>query len=494
MTKLRRRSTTPTNRRTVKSAALKGSWLGSCVIASLVLQPANLRAQNGATRRSDSPVAPSAAVGAGSTTSTFSLMGLAGLPSNGDSPTAARDVWYTGVSQPVGRFHGVRFTAIGTGYWRAQNSVGSPGSIEGAVAIRALGRINGVRSWAAIRYGRAGALGGVLGDGFAGDPNGIGLDGGRADTTVSRRVDIGTIARAEGGVFTSRGAFDFSLGMSVERATRVTTQTISIITNEEFPTAPMQTAPTAVVRTLRGVQRREIATGLASLGWSTGRTNWLASVTAPMAAWITRDALAPRPRIAPAVASLAVVHPITAWLSAIASASTNASTVGNTTFRDDVALTRHSDFAPVFALGVSIVRIPFRGRHGEGTLNGILSFESRVVDAVDAIAVVVDSQSSDSARSMTATPAYRVQLIIDAPNAASVELMGDATSWTVANMNRGSDGRWRVELKVPVGANRLSVRADGGEWIAPPGLPLGNNDFGNPVGLLLVAEQSRSHR
>ena len=61
-------------------------------------------------------------------------------------------------------------------------------------------------------------------------------------------------------------------------------------------------------------------------------------------------------------------------------------------------------------------------------------------------------------------------------------------------MNRGSDGRWRVELKVPVGANRLSVRADGGEWIAPPGLPLGNNDFGNPVGLLLVAEQSRSHR
>ncbi|MDQ6612274.1 MAG: hypothetical protein M3Y64_07565, partial [Gemmatimonadota bacterium] len=378
------------------------------------------------------------------------------------------------------------------GYWTARDAVGTAASMEGAVAVRALGRIGGIRSWGALRYGRAGALGGVLGDGFSGEPSSIGFDGGRADTTVSRRVDVGTVARAEAGILTSRNGVDFSLGMSVERATRVTTQTISIVTNGEFPTSPLQTAPSAIVRTLRGVQRREIATGLASLGWSTGRTNWLASITAPMAAWITRDALAPRPRIAPAVATLAVVHPITAWLSAIGSASTNTSTVGNTTLRDDVALARRSDFAPVFALGVSIVRVPFRGRHGDGAPNGILSFESRIFEFIDS-ATVVDV-SADSSRNGTVLPVYRVQLVIDAPNAGSIELMGDATSWLVVNLSRGSDRRWRIDLKVPPGANRVSVRADGGEWVAPPGLPTGNSDFGNPVGLLLVTDQPRVSR
>jgi hypothetical protein len=30
------------------------------------------------------------------------------------------------------------------------------------------------------------------------------------------------------------------------------------------------------------------------------------------------------------------------------------------------------------------------------------------------------------------------------------------------------------------------VRADGGQWVAPPGLPLGADDFGAPVGMLLI--------
>ncbi|MEP6762700.1 MAG: hypothetical protein ABJB66_00250 [Gemmatimonadaceae bacterium] len=494
MTNSRRGSPPKPNRHTSFGAARTGSWLSSCVIASLALQPSIARAQNSASRRSDTPVAPSTAIGSSSTSTTFSLLGLAGLPNgDGDSPAIAHDVWYAGLSQPLGVLHAVRLTAIGTGYFSTRDNVSTGSTLEGAVAVRALGRINGVRSWAAVRYGRAGALGGVLGTGFTGAPNTTGLDGARADTTISRRVDIGTVGRAEAGILTSRGGFDFSLGMSVERATRVTTQTLSIKTNDGFPTSPLQPPALAVVRTLRGVQRREIATGLVSLGWSTGRTTWLASLTAPMAAWITSDALAPRPRIAPPVASLAVVQPITAWLSAVGSASTNASTVGSTTLRDDAGISRRSDIAPVFALGVSIVRMPFRGRHGDAAPNGILSFESRVFDALDSVSTIIQSPS-DTLRSTTVAPSYRVQLIVDAPNATSIELMGDATSWTVANLYKSNDGRWRAELKIPAGANRLQVRADGGEWIAPPGLPLGNNDFGSPVGLLLVVDPARTHR
>ena len=56
-------------------------------------------------------------------------------------------------------------------------------------------------------------------------------------------------------------------------------------------------------------------------------------------------------------------------------------------------------------------------------------------------------------------------------------------------MNRGGDGRWRVDLKLGAGSHRFIVRADGGEWIAPPGLPLGRNDFGGAVGLYVLDPQ-----
>jgi 1,4-alpha-glucan branching enzyme len=80
----------------------------------------------------------------------------------------------------------------------------------------------------------------------------------------------------------------------------------------------------------------------------------------------------------------------------------------------------------------------------------------------------------------------RVELVIDAPRAGSVELMGDATEWTVTHLARLRDGRWRTELRLPPGVHRIAVRSDGGPWMAPPGLPTGNDDFGTPVGLIIL--------
>ena len=412
-------------------------------------------------------------------------MGTTALPTD-QSGVPARQQLYMGLTQPLGRIGEVKFTAIGTGYWQMRDAVGATSAAEGALAIRATGRVNGVRSWGAIAYGRAGALGAMTSASFAPTSPLVGLDGSHADTTVSRRVDVGSVARLESGLLGSRHGFDMSLGLSVERATRVTTQTVVIQPLNDTPIA-QPTKPDAIIRTLRGIQRREIATGLASVAWRTGRTAWLTSVSAPIYSWISEDALTPKPRIVPMVVSLAVAQPVTAWLSAIGSASTNPSSVGGTALSDNATLNRRGNMSPVFALGVSVARVPFRNRHGETALGGILGFESRVVEALDSVVVMADS----SVLRMVGDSSYRVQLVIDAPTAGYVELMGDATAWMVTNMSRGGDGRWRVEVKLTTGAHRLAVRADGGEWIAPPGLPLGSNDFGNPVGLLVMEPRTK---
>jgi hypothetical protein len=64
--------------------------------------------------------------------------------------------------------------------------------------------------------------------------------------------------------------------------------------------------------------------------------------------------------------------------------------------------------------------------------------------------------------------------------------MGDATHWSITPMRRLPNGRWRAELKLSPGMHRIVVRADGGQWIAPPGLPIGNDEYGSPVGMVLV--------
>ena len=98
----------------------------------------------------------------------------------------------------------------------------------------------------------------------------------------------------------------------------------------------------------------------------------------------------------------------------------------------------------------------------------------------------MDSAAVDADGRGDSADTLRVVLLIDAPRAESVELMGDATQWTVARMSRSKNGRWRAELKLSPGMHRVTVRADGGSWIAPPGLPMGNDDYGSPVGVLIV--------
>jgi hypothetical protein len=136
----------------------------------------------------------------------------------------------------------------------------------------------------------------------------------------------------------------------------------------------------------------------------------------------------------------------------------------------------------VLALGVRISRLK-----GEmtGTPGGILAFETRTLGSVDSISL---EQGSPSDRLDGDT--LRVVILVDAPRAELVEIMGDATEWSVTAMRRNAAGRWRAELRLAPGMHRLIVRADRGKWVAPPGVPVSNDDYGSPVGMVMVKKKT----
>jgi hypothetical protein len=463
-----------------ESAVAAAARVVPCVLTAVALM-SGISSESLA-QQGQSPVAPSSTIGPVTDSPTLSVLGLASLPTAADL-TRRDDLWF-GATQPLGALGRVRFSAIGNGNWRVRDAVGSNGAYEGTFALRARARVGSVRAWSAVSYGHVnidGTPGGGLLPGRSSIP--IGFEGAHADTTVSSRVDIGNIGRAEAGVLTLVSGVELSFGFSVERATRVTTQTLTIDVNDGMPpSSPIAAERVVTTRTVRGIQRRDIATGIAAMGFNTGSASWLVSVTSPVATWITSDALSPKPRISPTIASVAIVQPVSTWFSVVAAAATNSSSVGTTILRDDIE-GRRSSIAPVLALGLRFSRKPAAGR-GNDTPHGILSFETHTIGGVDSAAVtqadVPATEDSDT---------LRVLLLIDAPRAESVELMGDATAWVVTQMQRNKNGRWRAELKLTPGMHRITVRADGGRWVAPPGLPVGNDDYGSPVGMIVVTKK-----
>ncbi len=453
-----------------------------CAVAAVVASVASGE-QAAAQSRSEVPITPAAAIGPVTDAATLSVLGVAALPDgSGNSLAQRNDVWL-GATQPLGRFGRVRFAAIGSGSWQVPDRVASRAGGEGVLALRARARVGEHRVWSAVSYGHASFNGSPAAGLFTGDPLALaagGIDARGTDTTVSRRIDVGRIGRAEAGLMTTYAGVELSFGMSMERASRVTTQTITVDEPAIVASLPASAGRMVSNRTLRTVQRRDLATGIASLGFHTGATGWLVSVSAPMATWISRDALAPRPQAVPTVASVSVVQPVTGWLSVVGAAATNPATVGGTTLRDELSDRPRQGFSPVVALGVRISRLPWR--RDDGTPNGILAFETRTLGTVDARSIEVGVPEGEQADGDT----LRVVLLVDAPRAESVELMGDATAWTITPLRRHASGRWRAELKLPPGVHRITVRTDGGSWMAPPGVPVGNDDFGSPVGMIIV--------
>lgn len=91
-------------------------------------------------------------------------------------------------------------------------------------------------------------------------------------------------------------------------------------------------------------------------------------------------------------------------------------------------------------------------------------------------------------------PAFRIDTLggggrvvrIRAPRALHMELTGDFTDWTTLPMRQGEHGEWELILPIAPGTYRVSVRADGGRWRAPPGLVPVLDEFGSESAVVVV--------
>lgn len=79
-----------------------------------------------------------------------------------------------------------------------------------------------------------------------------------------------------------------------------------------------------------------------------------------------------------------------------------------------------------------------------------------------------------------------IRLRLHAPGARQVEVSGNLTSWEAVSLKPDASGWWQVVLPGEKGLHRLRVRVDGGAWTAPAGVAASRDEFGDPVGMVIV--------
>jgi hypothetical protein len=155
---------------------------------------------------------------------------------------------------------------------------------------------------------------------------------------------------------------------------------------------------------------------------------------------------------------------------------------------------RWADVAGVFplllrsALVVSVGTVPSDAERGAVgaryasvalrlTFGGFRSRASpKLLSAENIAGTVVSEPQTDGSRTLTLT----------FPNAHTVDIMGDFTSWKSVAMTRASTGMWVGRVVLTPGSHRVNVSVDGGPWRAPPDLPVAPDDFGGSVGVLVI--------
>lgn len=82
-----------------------------------------------------------------------------------------------------------------------------------------------------------------------------------------------------------------------------------------------------------------------------------------------------------------------------------------------------------------------------------------------------------------------VNFICYAPNAKSVELVGDFNNWdpTAHPMQRRPDGGWFIQVDLPHGHHRYMFRVDGQLQLDPKAHGIARNEKGERVSLIAVS-------
>jgi hypothetical protein len=68
----------------------------------------------------------------------------------------------------------------------------------------------------------------------------------------------------------------------------------------------------------------------------------------------------------------------------------------------------------------------------------------------------------------------------------TVEIMGDFTDWAPIPLIRRGRDLWELLVPLNAGVHQINLRIDGGQWIAPPGVPALKDGFNGEVGVLVV--------
>lgn len=75
----------------------------------------------------------------------------------------------------------------------------------------------------------------------------------------------------------------------------------------------------------------------------------------------------------------------------------------------------------------------------------------------------------------------------------TVEIMGDFSDWQPMPLIRRGRDLWELLVPVRPGVHQMNLRIDGGQWIAPPGMPTMRDGFNGEVGVVVIApEHSKS--
>jgi hypothetical protein len=70
----------------------------------------------------------------------------------------------------------------------------------------------------------------------------------------------------------------------------------------------------------------------------------------------------------------------------------------------------------------------------------------------------------------------------------TVEIMGDFTDWSPIPLIRRGRDLWELLVPLNAGVHQINLRIDGGQWIAPPGVPTLKDGFNGEVGVLVVRQ------
>jgi hypothetical protein len=80
----------------------------------------------------------------------------------------------------------------------------------------------------------------------------------------------------------------------------------------------------------------------------------------------------------------------------------------------------------------------------------------------------------------------QVTLRVKAPQARTVEISGDFTSWEAVPLARSTDGWWTLTVPLAAGTHQMTVRLDSSTWVVPPGLMTITDESGTS-GLLVIS-------